>query len=77
MLSMKRVEILFDSLNKLCLFKRSSEAKDCQMDFEKKILRGRFPESEINMAVLVFGATIVESITAWFIAGRNQTYSVT
>ncbi|RZJ98860.1 MAG: hypothetical protein EOO46_23745 [Flavobacterium sp.] len=61
---MKRVEILFDSLNKLCLFKRSSEAKDCQMDFEKKILKGKFPESEINMAVLVFGATIVESITA-------------
>jgi hypothetical protein len=60
---MKKVEIFFDSLNKLCLFKRSSEAKDCQMDFEKKILRGLFPEAEINMAVHVFGATIVESMT--------------
>ncbi|HEV7330850.1 MAG TPA: hypothetical protein VGN63_07425 [Flavisolibacter sp.] len=61
---MKKVEILFDSLNQLCLFKRSSEAKDCQMDFEKKVLKGLFPEAEINMAVHVFGATIVESMTA-------------
>ncbi|MBB1284034.1 hypothetical protein HRH25_06585 [Flavisolibacter sp. BT320] len=61
---MKKVEILFDSLNKLCLFKRSSNAKNCQMDFEKKVLRGLFPEAEINTAVRVYGATIVESMTA-------------
>ncbi|HEY1023346.1 MAG TPA: hypothetical protein VGE06_13595, partial [Flavisolibacter sp.] len=66
---MKNVEIFFDSLNKLCLFKRSSNAKECQMDFEKKVLRGLFPEAEIAMAVHVFDATIVESMTAEFIAG--------
>ena len=61
---MKRVEILFESLNELCLFKRSSETKGYQMDFEKKILKGLFPETDIQMAVQVFGATIVESMTA-------------
>ncbi|MDQ3277547.1 MAG: hypothetical protein M3Q06_04430 [Bacteroidota bacterium] len=61
---MKRVEILFKSLHELCLFKRSSETKGSSMDFEKKMLKGHFPEAEIQMAVHVFGATIIESMTA-------------
>ena len=58
---MKKVEILFANLHQLCLFKRSSETKDCQMDFDRKLLKGFFPEAEINLAVTVFQATIVES----------------
>lgn len=57
---MKKVEILFDNLQELCLFKRSSEAKDCQMDFDRKLLKGFFPEAEITMAATVFGAVVTE-----------------
>jgi hypothetical protein len=61
---MKKVEILFVNLQHLCLFKRSSETKDCQMDFDRKLLKGNFPEEEIQLAETVFQATIVESMTA-------------
>ncbi len=61
---MKKVEILFVHLHELCLFRRNSQATDCQMDFDRKLLKGRFPEAEINLAATVFGATVSESITA-------------
>jgi hypothetical protein len=64
MLAMKKVEILFTDLYKLCQFKRGSESKDCQMDFDKKLIRGRFPEAEIKLAAVVFGAIITEKLPA-------------
>ena len=57
---MKKVELLFANLYELCLFKRGSEAKDCQMDFDHKKLKGSFPEAEITMAAAVFGAIVTE-----------------
>lgn len=64
MLVMKRVEILFSDLYKLCQFKRGSEAKDCQLDFDRKLIRGRFPEAEIRLAATVFGAIVTEKLPA-------------
>jgi hypothetical protein len=61
---MKKVEILFTTLHALCQFRRSSEIQDCQMDFDRKLLKGIFPEAEINLASNVFGATVNESLTA-------------
>jgi hypothetical protein len=61
---MKKVEILFTNLHELCLFKRSSETKDCQMDFDRKLLKGVFSEAEIYLAANVFGAIVIESLTA-------------
>ncbi len=61
---MKRVEILFSDLYKLCQFKRGSEAKDCQLDFDRKLIRGRFPEAEIRLAATVFGAIVTEKLPA-------------
>lgn len=61
---MKKVELLFTNLNELCQFKRGSEAKDCQMDFDQKRLKGSFPEAEITLAATVFGAIVTESLTA-------------
>lgn len=61
---MKNVELLFTNLHELCLFKRSSEAKGYQMDFDQKLLKGSFPEAEITLAATVFGAIVTESLTA-------------
>jgi hypothetical protein len=58
MLQMKNVEILFTNLNELCQFRRSSETRNCQMDFDRKLLKGNFPEAEIQLAVHVFGAVV-------------------
>jgi hypothetical protein len=60
LVTMKRVELLFANLHELCLFKRGSEAKECQMDFDRKKLKGLFPEAEITLAATVFGAIVTE-----------------
>ena len=60
---MKKAEIIFSNLQDLCQFKRGSEASDCQIDFDRKVLKGLFPEAELNLAVLVFGATVQEPLT--------------
>jgi hypothetical protein len=61
---MKKVEISFAHFHELCLFRRSSNVKDCQINFDKKMLKGIFPDAEITSAIFVFGATINESMTA-------------
>ena len=61
---MKKVELSFTRLHELCLFKRGSDTKDCQLDFDRKLLKGRFTEAEIKLAATVFGAIVTESLTA-------------
>jgi hypothetical protein len=70
---MKNVELLFANLQELCLFKRSSDTKDCQMDFDRKLLKGIFPEAEITLATTVFGAIVTEHLLPELQSpGRNQ-----
>ena len=60
---MIKAEIIFTHLRELCLFRRASETRDCQIDFDRKVLRGYFPEMEISVAVSVYGAIVNEPMT--------------
>ncbi len=62
---MKKVTTLQFSLHReLCIFKRSSQVRDCQMDYDRRVLKGAFPKEEIDLAVNVFNAIVITVLTA-------------
>ena len=60
----KKVVLQFLSFYELCIFRRSSQANACQLEFDSKQLTGSFSVDEIKLAVTAFNATIIPTLTA-------------
>lgn len=57
---MQDINLRFPSLKVLILFKQQSQVKELRIDTYEKTLTGRFPESEVQTAIGIYKAAILD-----------------